>query len=189
MRRPCPFLSLAPSPHSAPPPPPPSAHPAIPPVQLLAALVRIVLSSESMQSELHQRVDALAAAPRAKDFGPGDEDSDGETPYYPPAPVQWHQQAAAATSAEATPAVSGQAGAPSSSGLAGEAAIGSEAPAGSAATGPSLELQAQPPISEAWAPPPGGGAVTAADWADWLQQRRMGLRRPLGGDLRGRRYW
>lgn len=157
-------------------------------MQLLAALVRIVLSSESMQAELHQRVEALAAAPRAKDFGPGDEDSDGEAPYYPPAPMQWHQQAAAAASAEATPAVSGQAGVPSSSGLAGEAATGSEVPAGSAATGPSLELQAQPPISELWAPPP-GGAVTGADWADWLQQRRMGLRRPLGGDLRGRRYW
>lgn len=158
-----------------------------PPLQLLAALVRIVLSSEAMQSELHQRVEALAVAPN---MGPGDEDSDGEVPYYPPVPAQWRQQEAAAASAEATPAVSGQAGgAPSGSQLAGDAGAASEVPAGSAATGPSLELQAQPPISEAWAPPPGGGAVTAADWASWLQQRRLGLRRPLGGDLRGRRYW
>lgn len=147
-----------------------------------------------MQAELHQRVEALAAARLSlgKDVGPGDEDSDGEAPYVP-ATRQWHQQAAAVVaSAQATPAVSVQAGGPSGSQLADGGGGGrdvSEVPAGSAATGPSLDLDTQHPVSDTWAPPPGGGAVTAADWADWLQQRRFGLRRPLGGDFLNRRYW
>ena len=162
--------------------------PSAPP--LLAALVRVVLASEAMLAELHQRVEALAAARKGRDIGPGDEDSDGEQPYVP-APAFFQPPAAGvAASAQATPAVSAQPGAPSGSQLAADAGAGgravSEAPSGSAATGPSQDLQ---PSSEAYTAPAGSTAITVADWADWLQQRRLGLRRPVGGDLRGRRYW
>ncbi len=152
-------------------------------MQLLAALVRLVLASEQMQNELNGRIEALAAARRAKDGkdagGPGDEDSDGEgnLPRLP------HL----AASGQATPSASVQAGvAGATAGV--DAAnsevpsrAGSEAPSASAAAARSAEWQqsGEPPAR----------AVSAADWAAWLQQRRLGLRRPLGLDLRGRRYW
>lgn len=151
-------------------------------LQLLAALVRLALASEQMQTELNSRIEALAAGRRLNDGkdagGPGDEDSDGEVD------VQRLPQVAA--SGQATPSVSFQAGA--AGGAAGNEAgselpsrAGSEAPSASAAAARSTEQQQSGELP--------ARAVSAADWAAWLQQRRLGLRRPLGLDLRGRRYW
>ncbi len=150
-----------------------------PPLQLLAALVRLVLASDAMQAEINQRVEALAAARPAKDGGPGDEDSDGEAWAPPPAALQPPAAAAAAVAASArsTPAVSGDGGG---------GRTGSAPPAASAqGSEPAAPLASQG--LALGAPPP--APVTTSDWADWLQQRRLGLRRPLGCDLRGRRYW
>ncbi|KAL4423903.1 hypothetical protein ABPG75_001204 [Micractinium tetrahymenae] len=146
-------------------------------VRVLAALVRLALASEQMQSELSSRIEALAAARRGKDGkdagGPGDEDSDGE------GDVQRLPHLAA--SGQATPSMSAQAAAAGAAGSEVPSRAGSEAPSSSAAAARSAEQQqsAEPPAR----------AVGAADWAAWLQQRRLGLRRPLGLDLRGRRYW
>lgn len=125
--------------------------------QLLAALVRLVLVSDTMQAELNTRVEALAAL-RQGGLGPGDEDSDGEG-----GPLA------------ALPADSLQPGAGGSGSRA-----GSEAPAGSAGAG-SLVTAKSGEV--------GGAPATAADWEAWLQQQRLGVRRPLGLDLHGRRYW
>ena len=140
------------------------------PVQLLAALVRLALVSDQMQAELSSRVDALAAARRGKDGGgAGDEDSDGEA-------VPAAQLALAAASTQATPSASVQ-----QQGGAG-ASKGGDSPTSEAATGRSGgQPQASGEVS--------AQAATVEEWSAWLQQRRMRLRRPLGGDLRGRRYW
>lgn len=153
-----------------------TACPTLVAVQLLAALVRVALASEPMQHELNNRIEALAAARRGRDGkdggGPGDEDSDVE------ADLQRLPQVAA--SGQATPSVSVQAGA-ATTGSEVPSRAGSEAPSASAAAARSAEQQQSGELP--------ARAVSAADWAAWLQQRRLGLRRPLGLDLRGRRYW
>ncbi|KAL4434797.1 hypothetical protein ABPG77_005324 [Micractinium sp. CCAP 211/92] len=152
-------------------------------VRLLAALVRLVLASEQMQNELNGRIEALAAARRAKDGkdagGPGDEDSDGEgnLPRLP------HL----AASGQATPSASVQAGVAGAT--AGVDAAGSEVPSRAGSEAPSASAAAARSAEWQQSGEPPARAVSAADWAAWLQQRRLGLRRPLGLDLRGRRYW
>lgn len=137
--------------------------------------MRLVLASEAMQAELNARVEALAAL-RLGGLGPGDEDSDAEgaAPALP-APVALLRggSTAAAGSGQATPATSMQLG---GGGSAAADRAGSEAPAGG-------------DLAAAQSGEGPGAAATAADWDAWLQQRRLGLRRPLGCDLHGRRYW
>jgi hypothetical protein len=158
------------------------------PVQLLATLVRQALAQEQLQGELSRRVEALAAGEA------GEEDSDGEggaggtdfsLALQQPTAAGKSQAGSgpptAATSQQATPSASAQQHA---------AAAGLEVPASSAGTARSSQQPA--PASDAQQQqqvrlPPQAAAV--ADWAAWLQQRRLGLRRPLGFDLRGRRYW
>ena len=141
-------------------------------LQLLAALVRLVLVSEPMQAELNERVEALAAARSSRDGAPGDEDDESD----------WEagkEAAAAAAPLQATPATSAQLGS--------TAFGGSEASAAALDEPGSARRSSEPWVLQEFEV--SDVPATAPEWAAWLQRRRVGLRRPLGIDLRGRRYW
>lgn len=110
---------------------------------------------------------------QCRDIGPGDEDSDGEFSV-PPAPLPAAALPAFAASGQATPAASVQ--------LAPAAGSGELAASAGLAGGSEAASEGLPATTPA-------AAVTAAEWMEWLQQRRVGLRRPIGMDFRGRRYW
>jgi hypothetical protein len=163
--------------------------------------VRLALGSEQLQAELNRRLEALAAQRGAKDGGAGDEESEDEglpaAAAPPPAGGLPSGVAAAfAASTHPTPAASAQLGGGGGAGAVADdaataARAGSQAPAASAATAASSE--AMPGAAALWAPsdallrpPP---PADAGDWAAWMAAQRLGLRRALGADLRGRRYW
>jgi len=132
-------------------------------LSLLVALTNAALSSEAMIAEISLRVDQFGVTTTRFDNGAGDEldDENGRLAY---AAAQAVQEALSPQPAvpTAVPVVDGENAA--------------EAPSSTAADAPSSS--SSPP------------SITPLNlWQKWHAAQNLGIRRPLGIDYRGRKYW
>lgn len=169
-------------------------------LQLMSGLVSIALANEVFQAEVNQRVEAMAALRRRRDGVAGDEVSDDEVP-------QESLDGAVLTPAVST-AGDAQAELPPSSGwyLAEMVQVCSGVMQ-QMLTKPEcqpLAVDLQQALQEKYPSCPKMSAIPSSskppafnaepksspeDWLEWIHSNRLGLRRALGEDCRGRRYW